>query len=251
MTEKISKEMSIAYFGSLILGLTALKLANPNNPRPIPSNWLFPERKLDPNIVLESLLVNVTNQCFSILNLSTYGYTWPARIVLRTTLELTWLTIVLVNERDKMLHYCQPLDDEEERNLFHKHFSGNKLQKALTGIERNLHFADDIRLLYSNARSEAYSFFTKHVHNSYAATITGTRAPSIENPDTLEYALFGIPSMTARGVISNLNQQVLFYLIGVLLSSLKISHSFNAVKLWDDIVTLRECFVRLYAFQNS
>lgn len=251
MSEKASKELSTAYFGSLVLSLTALKLADSQNPRPIDSKWLNPEKTIDPNIVLESLLVNITNQCFSIINLAILGYAWPARIILRSSLEITWLTLVLISEREKMLLYCQSLSDKDERELFHKHFSGSKLNKALTSIEQKLQLSKDVIMLYSDARSEAYTLFTKHVHNSYPATILGARAPSFDNPNILEYALFNTPSVPAISVINSLNQQVLFYLVGILLPTLRIFHSFNASVLWDDIVTLRECFVRLYVFQNT
>jgi hypothetical protein len=251
MTEKANKELSIAHFGSLVIGLTALKLADAENPRPINAKWLQPEKTIDPNIVLESLLVNITNQCFSIISLASLGYAWPARIILRSTLEITWLTLVLISEREKMSLYSETLSDKNEQELFHKHFSGSKLKKALTAIEQKLQFSEDVIMLYSNARSEAYTLFTKHVHNSYAATILGARAPSLDNPDILEYALFNTPSVPAISVINSLNQQVLFYLIGILLPALKVFHSFNSAALWDDIVTLRECFVRLYVFQNT
>jgi len=251
MSEKASEDLSIAYFGSLVLSITALKLADNQNSRPLDSKWLLPESTIDPNIVLESLLVNISNQCFSIINLATLGYAWSARILLRTTLELCWLTVVLVSDREKMLQYCQILNDDIERKLFYKYFSGSKLQKSLTEIEKTLRFSEDVSMLYSKVRSEAYTFFTKHVHNSYTAILTGSRAPTFDNPEILDYALFGSPSIPARGVISSLNQQILFYLIGVLLPILKTVHSFDVIGSWDDIVTLRECFVRLYVFQNT
>lgn len=251
MIEKATNELSIGYFGSLIISLTALKLADKLSPQPIDSNWLFPENvKANPNLVLESLLVNVANQSFSIMNLATLGYAWPARIIFRSTLELTWLTLILVSEREKMLLYCKNASDKEERALFSKHFSGSKLQQSLTGIEQKLQFAEDQKLMYSNFRSEAYTLFTKHVHNSFAATILGTRAPSIDNPQNFEYALFNTPSIPSINIISSLNQQVLFYLIGTLLPILKIYHSFDAVSKWDELVTLRECFVQLYVNQK-
>lgn len=251
MNEIANPHLSIAYFGNLVMGLTALKLADQENPRPLDVKWLFPENSVDPNLVLESLLVNATNQCFSITNLAIHGYAWPARILLRTTLELCWLTLVLVSNREKMLHYCQSLNDDEERKLFHRYFSGTKLQKALIGIEQNLQFSEETIKLYSSARSEAYTLFTKHVHNFYPAIILGARAPSLDNPKMIEFALFSTPSVPAKGVISSLNQQILFYFIGILLPTLRVFHSFDSTKLWDDIVTLRECFVRLYVLQNS
>ncbi len=206
MFEKAKNELSVGYLGSLVVSLTALKLADTQNPRPIDPNWLFPKNiETNPNLVLESLLVNVANQSFSIMNLATLGYAWPARILLRSTIELTWLSIVLVSERGKMLLYCQNLTDKEERSLFSKHFSGSKLQQALTKIEENLQFTEDQKILYSNARSEAHTLSTKHVHNSFVATILGTRAPSLDNPNNFEYALFNTPSTPAISVVSSLN----------------------------------------------
>ncbi|GEM_PF-5469495 len=251
MNEKASRELSTASFGSLILSITALKLADNQKPRPLKSSWLSPESTFDPNIALECLLVNISNQCFSTINLATHGYAWPARILLRTTLELCWLTIVLISDRQKMLKYCQVLNDNDERILFHQYFSGGKLQKSLIEIEKGLQFSEDVRLLYSNSRSEAYTFFTKHVHNSYPAILAGSRIPSFDDPEVLEYALFSNASTVAKGVVASLNQNILFYLIGTLLPILKIVHSFDSAKSWDDIVTLRECFVRLYVSQNS
>ena len=249
MANEAKNELSIAYFGSLVIALTALKVADTQNPRPIDAKWLFPEKSVDPNLVLEGLLVNIANQCLSTINLATSGFAWSARIILRSTLELTWLTLVLVNQREKMLRYCEGVEDEKERDLFHKYFSGGKLMKELSKIEESLFFAEDISKLLSNARSETYTLFTKHVHNSFTATILGTRAPSITQPKEFEYALFSVPSTSARGVVSSLNHQVLFYLIALLLPSLKLFHSFDSVKLWDDIATLRDCFVMLYLQQ--
>lgn len=250
MIEKASDKLSNAYFGSLVLSITALKLADNQNPRPLKSNWLLPESSIDPNLVLESLLINISNQCFSIINLALFGHAWSARILLRTTLELCWLTTVLISDRQKMLQYCQILRDNEERRIFYKYFSGSKLQESLIEIEKSLHFSEDVGILYAKVRTEAYNFFTKHVHNSYPAIVTGARVPSLDNPEILEYALFSNPSTPAIGVISSLNQQILFYLIGVLLPILKSFHSFDVANLWDDVVTLRECFVRLYVSQN-
>lgn len=150
-----------------------------------------------------------------------------------------------------MLLYCQHSTDKDQRDLFYKYFSGSKLKRALEKIEQDLRFDEDQRALYSNARTNAYDLFTKHVHNSFAAIILGTRAPSLDDPNNYEYALFSTPSIPAIDVISSLNQQILLYLIGTLLPMLKIYHSFHAISKWDDIIALRECFARLYVFQNT
>jgi len=171
MEENAGKELSIAYFGSLIISIMAITLADSDKPHPMDPNWLNPEDTPDPNLILEGLLVNIANQCFSIISLATLGFTWPARILLRSTLELSWLTVVLISNREKMLDYCDGINNERERKQFHKHFSGSKLLKELQKIEKELQFDEDTRELYSNVRTEAYDLFTKHVHNSYAATL--------------------------------------------------------------------------------
>ena len=83
------------------------------------------------------MLVNISNYTLGVTSLVEAGLESPARIVLRNLLELSWLILVVFSKRAKMIAYVQGKDDQEEYDLYRKHFTP-KLEKA-HGLEPPYH----------------------------------------------------------------------------------------------------------------
>ncbi len=150
----------------------------------------------NPNYVLESLLINLINHSLATIQLVENGLDSSAQILLRIVLELEWLTLVLAADKEKMISYAQDLDDRGELEVYNKHFKARKLINRLTEIEKKLDLPEEVAEELKKARSSLYSFYSKRVHNSYAAMMIGIFGTSFKD-DELKYGLFGVSSSTS------------------------------------------------------
>jgi hypothetical protein len=108
----LEPELSIAYFGTLTLGMTSV-VAEHDTPV-LPANWIAADGRPDPNFVFAKMLTSLANSALGIVHLIERGIEEPARVVLRSFLELSWITCLALARRDIMIAYCKANNDAEE-----------------------------------------------------------------------------------------------------------------------------------------
>ena len=243
ISQSFSKDLNLAYAGVYIIGYTALIVNKEGNPSVIPVDWINVQNVPNPNTLLENFLINLANHSLAVINLIESGYDFSARIILRALLELSWIAIYVVADRNTMQMYAQDLDDESERKMYNQLFGWGKLRTNLSRIEKNLEMPNDIVDVLSRARNHAYKYYSQIVHNSYPVVTIGAYGYSLEKDKTLEFGLFGVLSAGSKQTLYNLNEAI-FYFIGMLsqvfvrVYGLQPTHSAD----WQEFFGLRRDF---------
>lgn len=245
-TSNIRKEMggelSIAYLGTLLIGLTSIVVEH-DKPRLLSKSLIHPTGIPDPNFVFAKMLVKLANYVLAVIYLVEAGLESQARTTLRVFLELSWLTILVVADPEKMTVYAQETDEETEKKLYYKHFTASKLLRGLADIESQLGFPKDVQQALSNIRSELYSMYSKTVHHSYAELMIGSMSYSFEKEPMLRSTLFGRASKASFPTLYHLND-AFFLLFAMLFKVFRQVHGLMPPYSggWQDIYALHGCF---------
>lgn len=138
INQYMKSEISLSFLGIVCIAHFSLAInQKEDSSRPLPSSWIKSEQQPDPNYIISNLLVHVTNHSLAILKLVCNGLDPSARALLRVLNELSWLTIILSADRDKIVLYHKAFQDGEEENVWYKHFRLKNLNKNLSDIEKN------------------------------------------------------------------------------------------------------------------
>jgi hypothetical protein len=253
INQYMKSEISLSFLGIVCIAHFSLAInQKEDSSRPLPSSWIKSEQQPDPNYIISNLLVHVTNHSLAILKLVCNGLDPSARVLLRVLNELSWLTIILSADRDKIVLYYKAFQDGEEENVWYKHFRLKNLNKNLSDIEKKLGLDVDQELLkiLKENREKAYKFYSKYLHNCYSNIMIQSYAQSFENEEHLDFALFGKETVWSLDTLNNLNW-ILFYLIGILIPLFKTMHNFIPPvdnELWRHTVYLRHLFTEIYLY---
>jgi hypothetical protein len=239
---RLDGELSIGYFAVLSTGLMSFFLQF-EGLRLIDPTWINSNQVPDPNLVLGMMLGNITNYSLGIIGLIELGLEVQARTCLRSMLELTWLTLITVNDKEKMRVYTKDEDDSESRKSYHKHFSSKKLWESLSTIEINLGFPKNAQEQLFQMRREFYSMYSGNIHHSYADLIHGAMSFSFDKADHLQPNLFGKADKASYPTLHHMNDAI-FVFLGLLVQTLEKQHGLSSPypENLQKIISLRECF---------
>jgi hypothetical protein len=179
----LEPETSIAYYGVLALGIMSIT-AEHDTPI-LPLDWINPDERPNPNLVVAHLVNSMTNYALAVLRLVEAGLESPARSLLRNFLELSWLVLVVTADQGKMVTYSGVDSDEQEYDAYSKHFAAQKVRRQLTEIEQNLGLPPDATEALSSRRSKLYGFYSKNIHHGYSSGVLGSYAFPVESSGLL------------------------------------------------------------------
>ncbi len=240
--EELSSELSIAYFGAIVAGILSLVILDKSASPVLPPDWISLDCRPDPNLVVGHMLANVTNYTLAITHLVEVGLESPARTNLRNLLELSWLFLVILAKREKMIAYTKGADNETERRLYFKYFAPKKLRRGLIEIETNSGLPDDVIKALSDTRSGLYDMYSRTVHSAYSDLVIGALGFSFEDEDRLNFGLFGIADKASYPTLYHLNG-ALFYFLSMfrrLLEAHGLKPPFTLM--WQKALALHESF---------
>jgi hypothetical protein len=166
-----------------------------------------------------------------------------ARVVLRSFIELSWQTIILLFFREDLKIYVQPEDQDEVNRVWWELFGKGRMQKKLTLIEESLGFDSGTIRKYREYRRDIYQFFSESVHHSHINNLVSSMIGNFEQ-ETFQWKPLGgsgvrsDPTLFTR-TLSGLYFLDMFFIIvedfhGTDLSSLK-EHYFK------DCLIFRDC----------
>lgn len=221
INKHLSKELNIAYLDIIAIGSLAMSILQENEGFYLfPRNWISNNNIPDPNVILQNLLVQIANHSLAITELVQNGLDNPARALIRINCELSWITLVITFDKDKMAASTTKKDDENwEKQIWHKYFKLNKLVDSLTEIERKLGLPDDVLESLKKSRLETYKFYSEDIHSSFGASMIGALGADFTS-DNMQFGLFGVASLQSKATLNNLNL-TLYYFIKFFLSILK------------------------------
>lgn len=240
--EEMGEEISIAYFGALLVGLMAVVVEH-DEQSVLPKNWANSTGIPDPNLVMARLLIKLSNSALGVIYLIEAGLESQARAILRVFLELSWLTILVATDQEKMKAYTEA-NDLTERKIHHEHFTAKKLLQHITEICAQLGYSLRLQEVLFNICNNLYSHYSRTIHNSFAETmIVGSMSSSFDNDTRFQSNLFGQASRGSFPTIYHLND-AFFLLLAMLLKILKQIHRLNHPysEGWRDILVLHRCF---------
>jgi hypothetical protein len=235
----LSHEISIAYYGALIIGMLSLIV----DEEPILSpSWINADCIPNPNFVLSKMFVNISNCVLGVITLVEVGLDSPARAALRKLLELSWLTLVIFAKQEKIIAYIQG-QEEEEHEIYRKHFSPKKLRQELINVEILTGLAEVAQRAVSEIREELYGSYSQAVHNRYSELIGATMSFSLEREGILVSSLFGQANKASYPTIYHMND-ALFYFLAMIRRILEQVHNLKppySIK-WQEALAMQESF---------
>jgi hypothetical protein len=149
--------------------------------------------------IKSGLLVNTVNHVLATVYLMESGLDNSARVMLRTTLESTWIATALLFDEELLNIFQGVLDDEtSQMKLWHKHFKPSRILERLAKLETSIGLPAEEAESIRTERREIYSYFSNSAHHSTLAALLGPYCSTPDQPKSLRFALFGLPSIAAK-----------------------------------------------------
>ncbi|USG65746.1 hypothetical protein NDK47_27230 [Brevibacillus ruminantium] len=249
----LKSETSFSYLSIICISYLGFAVLQGQNGRsPIPKTFFEINEKPDPNFVLQNLLMQIANHSLAIVNLVNSGLDTSARTLLRGLLELSWLTVVVIAEKDNFKRYFDSKNEEAEKGIWRKYFSINSLNSSLEEIEKKLGLSEEVINELKEIRSKSYTYYSRYLHNSYACVMLGPYSFSFKDMESMHISLFGKASMASKQTLGVLNWN-LVYLILLIWPILYNIHNFTEYRsdlVWLEALSLREAVLDVYEINN-
>lgn len=163
--------------------------ANQGNQRLFPRDWLEPEGHGNPDVIMSCVLCQLTNYSHSVIELVTRGLDTPARALLRSTADLSYMLAVLTADRETFKAYV--LDKSSlPKDHWYKLFSNRKIATRISRIDAKFGLPQEWTNYMRQFREGNNEFFSEAVHHSPTAILVGA-LPRTPGTDQVELALFG------------------------------------------------------------
>lgn len=214
----------------------------------LPVNWLSESGKPNPNFVLRRLLTSLLNDSLAIKFLLKEGFDVQARILLRSTLELTWQILILFYNRDDFSRYCKAEFSDEIKKTYFSLFSRDKTYNKLKEIESALtnEFEHEMLNSLKKHRQENFDFYSHIAHNSFNSVVFGSMN-FIPNTDGLTDGIFGGVTEATEQTLKALNYN-LWYFIMIFIAIMVAKYRKNLTNLegefWGEVFILYS-FIKL------
>ena len=200
--EAFSDELSAAYIAAMASAHWGMGLTELGNDQAshtsllLPRDFINSRAQPDPNLLLGSHFTIIANQTLAIITLAERGLEMSARPMVRTLQEFCCLVLVLVSDQKMMKHYCSAKEPEQEKEVFYRHFTPKKLNRAVSTLEKKLNSP-----VFSNERKETHEFYSSSTHMSYIVSFLSSYGISIDDNERVDYALFGKTSIGCKAML--------------------------------------------------
>lgn len=176
------------------------------------------------NFLMESLFCNYSNNILSILNLVINGFDYQASILIRNTIELSFLIVTLLIDPSKISIYCE-LANHYDYQVWRKNFSFKSLNDFLENYENKItkHHTKLTNSMKS-WRKNIYSFYSEHTHNAVLPSIIFCRSSPIN--DKMYMNLFGTYSTRIDKILEELDF-VLYYTMLMIFYNLQYKYKYK------------------------
>jgi hypothetical protein len=216
-------------------GWFALALySNKEDKRLLPHDWLELGSEGNPDVIMGCVLCQFTNYGHSVVELVMKGLDTPARALVRSTADLSYMLAVIAADRETFQAYV--LDKESSpKELWYKLFSNRKISKRMAQIDAKFglpkEWTDYMRLF----REENSEFFSEAVHHSPTAIFVGAQ-PTIPGTDRVELAVLGGAPSASRSTLRYLATSLNYGLTMFVTSCERtegFTHEFSHPRFWE------------------
>lgn len=214
--------------------------ANQDHHRFFPRDWLEPRGEGNPDLIMSCILCQLANYGYSVIELVCRGLDTPARALLRSTADLSYMLAVLAADRETFREYV--LDNTSlPKDHWYKLFSGRKLATRFIKIDAKMGLPTDFTNEMRRFHEENGEFFSEAVHHSPTAMLAGAM-PINPGTDRLELAVLGGTSIGAsKGTFSYLTSS-LNYGLTMFVASMELrdgfAPTFSLPDFWESGMTL-------------
>lgn len=238
--ENLAVEMALAQ--SLVASSAWFALAlnsNQTDQRFFPRDWLEPQGKSNPDVIMSCVLCQLANYGHSVIELIHKGLDTPARALLRATTDLAYMLAVLATDRETFQKYVlnNSLAPKEQ---WYTLFSNKKIAARIFNIDTTLGLPQEWTNYMRRFREENGEFFSEAIHHSYRAVVIGA-LPTMQGTDRVELAVLGgapSGSSTTLGyLITSLNYGLTMFLASISLRA-EFIPSFSLPHFWEAGVNL-------------
>ena len=249
--ESFSNLRTITSLGLACFGLLALTV-NPrlDENRLFPRDWLGSTESVNPDRVVSHLLCNLTNYAISVEILARKGFDTQARSQLRVFMELSWLSLNLISEREIFSRFVN-LNEEEEKKFWASNLKSFQLNKRLSELEELLGVDIDTLADIKQSRKNNYAFYSNIVHHSYTSIMLGALAFSDVDESTA-FNVFGKVSSSSKSTLSVLNTEIWYFLLAFF-AILDKKHHISPVNpkddFWAEAFSIYKCVGDVYLGQ--
>lgn len=164
---KFNFGISISYLGAIYLGILTLTLKNtisPINPR-----WKESIEIKEVELVVESMLCQITNYSLAVIKLVEEGFDLQARVLLRSLMEVVETTLVITADEKYMNDYCRGKDVDSAAIIWSENFRRKSINEVLYHIEQTLMEEKNQEILsfLTRHRKDAYKFYSSILHGFF------------------------------------------------------------------------------------
>jgi len=181
-------------------------------------------------MIFSCMLCQLANYSHSVISLVNKGLDTPARALLRSTSDLSYMLSVLSNDRETLQEYV--LNDEiKPKELWYKLFSNKKIASKISAIHNELRIPEGLTKSFRSFREENNEFYSEAVHHSPTAILIGS-LPRKMDKDIVELAVLGGSPKASGKTLSYLILSV-NYGLNMFLNSKFNSSEFSHFEQWE------------------
>lgn len=206
-----NEQFSLSRLSTTCIGCIALSVhsdySEEDKSRLLPNDS---EQNPDPNLILQSQLIQIANYSYSIIELCMQGLDSPARSLIRVLSELIHQTLITMSSKEDMTTFVNARE-EDATKTWYELFSTKKIKKKMSLIDHKLGFDSELINEMKQMRKRNLTFYSENVHHSYAATTIGARASRYKQNDYPLCFLGGENSMV-QSTLRTLNDEIWLFL---------------------------------------
>lgn len=164
----------------------------------------------DPEFIVQSQLMQIANHGLAALRLIEDGLDTPARVVVRTLIELSLHLIIFSGDKKSFTQYVVAKTPDDLTKLWHNTLKSKVLLKRIEAvtrdlIERNREMGIDLELpsWVGDYWKNLYSRYSEAVHPSVLMLAAGSFGPSWGKNDVRKPVLFGSVTPLSKETVSS------------------------------------------------
>jgi hypothetical protein len=256
-----TREITLAYLNARVMSAWAFVVGPAVSPgiSVLPPNWVSSDNKPNPDIIFQALLTQLANRVIATIRLCECGFSMSARVVLRSILELAWLTIGVISDQKRMRIYFE-LQDPKAKKTTKK--CGQELlrpvamRKYLIYLEKILGLPNTAANQFELFRERIYKELCGAVHSSYLSTLLNsfTMNEDLKSfEDDLFPMLYGELSLDVEDILSIMNLG-LFHFMGLTWVILTHQHKLKIPSshvFWCDALILMHTATDAFAYSQG
>lgn len=204
--------------------------ANKDALRLYPIDWLETEARGNPDVIMSCVLCQLANYGYSAVDLVEKGIDTPARALVRSAADLSYLLAVIASDQETFQAYALP-SSASAKEQWYKLFSSRKIAARMRKIDAECGLPAEWTEAMRTYREENNQFFSEAVHHSATSVLVGAM-PTVPGTTRVTLGLLGGPNGASKPTLDHLVSAMNYGLTRFVASTRALPAQFSMPQFW-------------------